>query len=172
MDYCSWFGTVMAGKEPVVESTLCRSILLEQYDGICACVIALTKSPSFKQYAQKNAIYILLPRLAAFKRKVFVEKYLSGAMQYLDKELQDNNKNKPEKYNIFLAIGLLLLIHSLGKPGKSPIGRWPPSSFGTVHLRQGASSVNLSTREFVNSSMRDYTFMFKFEFVNVTPVCD
>ena len=107
MDYCSWFGTVMAGKEPVVESTLCRSILLEQYDGICAGVIALTKSPSFKQYAQKNAIYILLPRLAAFKRKVFVEKYLSGAMQYLDKELQDNNKNKPEKYNIFLAIGLL-----------------------------------------------------------------
>ena len=101
----SWFGTIMAGKEPVVESTLCRNILLDHYDLVAAAVIGLTTSGSVKHYPVRNALLILLPRLAAFKRKRFVEKYLTPAMQYLDKELQD--KNKQEKYNVFLAIGIL-----------------------------------------------------------------
>ena len=48
--HCSWFGTIMAGKEPVVESTICRNILLDHYDLVAATVIALTKSSSIKYY--------------------------------------------------------------------------------------------------------------------------
>ena len=69
----SWFGTIMAGKEPVVESTLCRNILLEHYDLVAAAVIGLTKSSSIRYHSVRNALLILLPRLAAFKRKRFVE---------------------------------------------------------------------------------------------------
>ena len=40
----------MAGKEPVVESTLCRNILLDHYDLVCAAVIGLTTSSSVRHY--------------------------------------------------------------------------------------------------------------------------
>lgn len=93
----------MAGKEPVVESTICRNILLDHYDLVAATVIALTKSSSIKYYSVRNALLILLPRLAAFKRKRFVEQYLTSAMQYLDSQLKEKNR----KQEVFLAIGLL-----------------------------------------------------------------
>ena len=98
----SWFGTIMVGKEPVVESTLCRNILLEHYDLVAATVIGLTTSGSIKYHSVRNALLILLPRLAAFRRKRFVERYLGSAMRYLDRQLTEKNK-----YNVFLAIGLL-----------------------------------------------------------------
>jgi FKBP12-rapamycin complex-associated protein len=98
----SWFGTVMVGKEPVVESALCKKMLSDHYDGIAANVISLTKSPQIKPNCVRNALLILLPRLAAFKRKRFIEKFLTPTMHYLDRQLQDKNK-----YNVFLAIGLL-----------------------------------------------------------------
>ncbi len=98
----SWFGTVMVGKEPVVESGLCKKMLSDCYEQICYTVMGLMKSPSVKYPGVRNAILILLPRLAAFKRKRFIEKFLTPSMQYLDKQLQEKHK-----YNVFLAIGLL-----------------------------------------------------------------
>ena len=54
----SWFGSIMAGKEPVVESTLCRNILLDHYDLVCAAVIGLTTSSSVRHYRDgQNGLY-------------------------------------------------------------------------------------------------------------------
>ncbi len=38
----SWYGTVMVGREPIVESAQCRQMLQERYEEMCSHVLSVT----------------------------------------------------------------------------------------------------------------------------------
>ena len=65
----SWFGTVMVGKEPIVESALCKKLLSEHYDQICHIIIGLTKSPQVKSSCVRNALLILFSQIGGISKE-------------------------------------------------------------------------------------------------------
>eukprot|EP00095_Tigriopus_kingsejongensis_P005635 maker-scaffold420_size176246-snap-gene-0.24 protein:Tk05635 transcript:maker-scaffold420_size176246-snap-gene-0.24-mRNA-1 annotation:"target of rapamycin" len=99
----AWFGTVEVGKEDVVESTLCRNMLNEHYDQICHKVLTIARSPAMiKNINIQNALLLIFPKLAAFRRELFSQKCLGDAVPFIDRLLLDKNR-----YNAFIAMGLL-----------------------------------------------------------------
>lgn len=101
----SWFGTVIVGKEDVVESMLCRNMLNDHYDQICHKVLAIAKnSQMVKNINIQNALLLILPKLAAFRKELFTQKFLPESVTFIDRLLMDKNR-----YNAFVAMGLLAL---------------------------------------------------------------
>ena len=99
----NWFGSVPLGREAVVESAHLKVQLSENYDEICQDVLAIAHNQALaKNVHIQSALLSLLPKLAAFQRDVFVSKYLSSTMNYMDKLLLAK-----DRYNAYMGIGIL-----------------------------------------------------------------
>ena len=80
-----------------------RQMLTEFYDRVCQFVldIAHSKDLSRNAFIQK-ALLLVLPKMAAFQREIFVSKFLKSTMAYMDKLLQGKDPS-----NAYITIGLL-----------------------------------------------------------------
>lgn len=93
------------------ESSVCRQLAFEKYDYICLDVIAQSSARSLHI---QNVLLNILPRLAAFSREQFSEKYLPIAMNYLLNTLKGREK---ERSTAFITIGLIAVaMEDLIKP--------------------------------------------------------
>ncbi len=98
----SWYGTVMVGKESIVESTQCRQMLLERYDEMCSHVLSVTGFPwASKSFAIQSTLLLALPRMAALDHARFSDKFLPQTARFVDRLLQEKNRQA------FVTIGLL-----------------------------------------------------------------
>ncbi|KAH8327771.1 hypothetical protein KR074_003539 [Drosophila pseudoananassae] len=100
----------------VLESAYAHEILQEHYTTICDNVLEqrFSKSP----YAQQ-ALLQILPRLAAFNRDVFVEKYLKSCVAYLMLILRGKEKDRTVA---FITIGYMAVaVESAIEPHLSAI---------------------------------------------------
>ena len=98
----SWYGTVMVGKEAIVESTQCRHMLLECYDEMCSHVLSITGLPWASRNASiQSTLLLILPRMAALDRERFSEKFLPQTVRFVDRLLQERNRQA------FVTVGLL-----------------------------------------------------------------
>ena len=78
----------MIGKEPIVESTLCKQILSDNYDQICRKILETTRYAAMtKMNFIQNSLLNILPKLAAFRKQLFL-KYLNDTMLFMDKLVQ------------------------------------------------------------------------------------
>ena len=101
----NWFGSVPVGREQIVESALLRQMLTDFYDKVCQFVldIAHSKDNSLCRNAFiQKALLLVLPKMAAFQREIFVSKFLKSTMSYMDKLLQGKDPS-----NAYITIGLL-----------------------------------------------------------------
>lgn len=81
------------------ESDSCRQILVAHYKEICDVVM---ENRSSKSVYVQQAIALLLPRLAAFKRDVFVKDYLPSTIAYLLR-----SPKRTERYSSHVTIGFV-----------------------------------------------------------------
>ncbi|XP_050511015.1 serine/threonine-protein kinase Tor [Diabrotica virgifera virgifera] len=88
-------------KPIIIESSACHQLILEKFPYLCIDV--MQQKFSRYTYVQQTLLNIL-PRLAAFDRKDFVEKHLPGAMTYLFNMLKSRDK---ERNMAFIAVGLI-----------------------------------------------------------------
>lgn len=86
---------------PVIESALCRQLVQEKYNYVCLDV--LNQRNLRNPYVQQT-LMVILPRLAAFNRKSFVENHLPIAMNYLLGTLKSREKDRALA---FITIGLI-----------------------------------------------------------------
>lgn len=86
---------------PVIESPMCKQLVQEKYNYICLDVLLHrnVRSP----YVQQTLL-VILPRLAAFNRKFFVENHLPITMNYLLTILKSREKDRAAA---FITIGLI-----------------------------------------------------------------
>ncbi|XP_039428931.1 serine/threonine-protein kinase Tor-like [Culex pipiens pallens] len=85
----------------IQESALCRALVNDNYDLICQKVMEqrVSKSPYVMQ-----TLLTILPRLAAFNRREFVEKHLKSVVSYLIGTL----KSKERERNLaFITLGYI-----------------------------------------------------------------
>lgn len=85
----------------VQESAVCRQLVTDNYDEICAKVMEQKSSKS--QHVQQTLL-IILPRLAAFNREVFVKNYLKKIIDNLLTMLKGREKERSIAY---MALGFL-----------------------------------------------------------------
>ena len=87
----------------VQESAVCRSLVTENYAKLCKKVMEQKYSKS----SYVTQIFLLiLPRLAALQKDVFVKQYLKGSIQYLLDTLIVRGKER-EKNMAFITLGYL-----------------------------------------------------------------
>ncbi len=98
----SWYGTVMVGREPIVESGQCRDIMMESYDEMCISVLNATGLAwTAKSPIVQSSLLQIFPRMAALDNERFYSHFLPQAAKYIDKLLQERNRQA------FVAFGLL-----------------------------------------------------------------
>ncbi|XP_015036537.2 serine/threonine-protein kinase Tor isoform X1 [Drosophila pseudoobscura] len=97
----SYFTTIFLLQHNVLESAYAHEILQAHYTTICDNVLEqrFSKSPYVQQ-----ALLQILPRLAAFNREVFVEKYLQICVPHLMQILRGKEKDRTVAY---ITIGYL-----------------------------------------------------------------
>lgn len=73
----------------VIESSACRQLVIDKYDYICLDVLNMksTRSAHIQQ-----SLLMILPRLAAFKKERFIDKYLAITMNHLFTVLRSREK--------------------------------------------------------------------------------
>ncbi len=99
----NWFGSVQQGKEQIVESSLMKSMILEKYDKVCELVLEIAHNRDLSKNVNiQNALLMVLPKLAAMQKDVFVSRFLKPTMNYMDKLLQAKDPR-----SAYIAIGLL-----------------------------------------------------------------
>lgn len=83
------------------ESAVCRQILLDNYEDICAKVLdqRISKSSHVQQ-----SLYSILPRLAALSKEVFVKNYLKTTVNFLLTTLKGKEK---DRNMAFVTLGFL-----------------------------------------------------------------
>lgn len=83
------------------ESTVCRQIIIENYDDICQRIMEqrLVKSSNVQQ-----SLFSILPRLVAFNREVFVREHLSATITYLLNTLRGKEK---DRNHAFVTLGYI-----------------------------------------------------------------
>lgn len=86
---------------PVIESPMCRLLIEEKYNYICLDV--LMQRNLRNPYIQQT-LMVILPRLAAFNRRIFVESHLPITMNYLLQTLKSREK---DRILAFITIGLI-----------------------------------------------------------------
>jgi len=85
----NWFGSVAVGKEQIVESAQMRQLLVDRYDHICNVVLKIAHNNTCAKNPHiQKALLLVLPKLAAFERDLFVTRYLVQTVAYTDKLLQ------------------------------------------------------------------------------------
>ncbi|XP_037955980.1 serine/threonine-protein kinase Tor [Teleopsis dalmanni] len=141
----------------ILESTYSREILTENYITICDNVLEQRLSKS--TYVQQGLLQIL-PRLAAFDRNTFVQKYLKVCIQHLLSILRGKEKDRNIAYitigyiavavendinkhlkTIMCAIKLALPAKDLPSKRKTPID---PAIFACVTLLAHAVKSNIT----------------------------
>lgn len=90
-------------KPIIIESPACHQLIVEKFPFVCIDVMQQKFSKYF--YVQQTLLNIL-PRLAAFDKKDFVQKHLVGAMNYLFGMLRSREK---ERNMAFIAVGLIAI---------------------------------------------------------------
>ncbi|KAH1016334.1 serine/threonine-protein kinase Tor isoform X2 [Dendroctonus ponderosae] len=93
--------TSLAEKPVVIESIICHQLVSEKFDYICMDVLA---QKSLKVNFVQQTLLTIMPRLAAFNKEKFVEKYLPNAMNYLFSILKGREK---DRNTAFITIGLI-----------------------------------------------------------------
>lgn len=87
-------------KPVIIESSLCRQLVAEKYEYICLDVIQ--QKFSRQSYVQQT-LMVILPRLAAFDREIFVQKHLPGVMNLLFIATKGREKDRS---TAFTTIGM------------------------------------------------------------------
>ncbi|XP_018572076.1 serine/threonine-protein kinase Tor [Anoplophora glabripennis] len=88
-------------KHVIIESFTCRHLVTEKFEYICLDVL----QQKFSRYSYvQQTLLTVLPRLAAFDKKCFVEKHLPGAMNHLFNILRGREKDRT---TAFITIGLI-----------------------------------------------------------------
>ncbi|KAJ8946331.1 hypothetical protein NQ318_004221 [Aromia moschata] len=88
-------------KPTIIESSACRQLVVEKFEYICLDVL----QQKFSRYSYvQQTLLTILPRLAAFDKKCFVEKHLPSAMNHLFNILRGREK---ERTTAFITIGLI-----------------------------------------------------------------
>lgn len=77
------------------ESSVCRQLVFEKFDYICLDTIAQSSARSIHI---QNVLLSILPRLAAFSKEQFADKYLPIAMNYLLMKLKGREKESSAAY--------------------------------------------------------------------------
>lgn len=86
-------------KHAIIESFTCRHLVTEKFEYICLDVL----QQKFSRYSYVQlTLLTILPRLAAFDKKCFVEKHLPGAMNHLFNILRGREKDRT---TAFITIG-------------------------------------------------------------------
>lgn len=78
-------------KPVIIESSLCHQLVAEKYEYICLDIIQ--QKFSRQSYVQQT-LMILLPRLAAFNKEIFVKKHLPGVMNLLFNATKGREKDR------------------------------------------------------------------------------
>lgn len=86
---------------PITESSVCRQLIHENYDSVCLDVLMHRHSRYI--YVQQTLL-LILPRLAAFDRNLFVKNHLPITMNYLLTSLKSREKDRA---SAFITIGLI-----------------------------------------------------------------
>nr|ALE20544.1 mTOR [Leptinotarsa decemlineata] len=95
--------TLTTEKPVIIESSVCHQLVAEKFPYICIDV--MQQKFSRYNYVQQTLLKIL-PRLAAFDKKDFVEKHLPGAMNYLFNILKSRERDRNKA---FVTIGLMAI---------------------------------------------------------------
>lgn len=96
----SWLGTVLIGREPIVESPFCKQIMTEHYDRICHKILDIVRSKNAPVI--EAALMLIMPQLGAFRKDLFAtKKFLSECMVFLERLLQERNRHA------FVTVGLM-----------------------------------------------------------------
>lgn len=85
----------------IYESAVCRQLISDNYDNICA--VAMAQRASRSSYIQQ-VLFVILPRLAAFNRARFVNNHLTSTLNYLLSTLRGREKDRNAA---FITIGLI-----------------------------------------------------------------
>ncbi|XP_066259712.1 serine/threonine-protein kinase mTor [Euwallacea similis] len=93
--------TLSPEKPIIIESSVCRQLVAEKFEYICIDVLA---QKSLKVNFVQQTLLTILPRLAAFNKEKFVEKYLPSTMNYLCSILRGREK---DRNSAFVTIGLI-----------------------------------------------------------------
>ncbi|KAG1660885.1 Serine/threonine-protein kinase mTOR [Nymphon striatum] len=88
-------------RQPLFESNTSKILISEKFSDICTLVLKQKNSRS--SYVQQ-ALLVIIPRLASFQTKVFVNKYLNETLTLLL-----THKRERDRSNSFRAIGLLAI---------------------------------------------------------------
>lgn len=86
---------------PITESAMCRQLVQEKYDYICLDVLGQRNSRYV--YVQQTLL-VILPRLAAFDRKLFIANHLPITMNFLIAMLKSREKDRG---TAFVTVGLI-----------------------------------------------------------------
>lgn len=85
----------------IYESTVCRQLIVDNYDEICSNVMAQRSSRSGHI---QQILLVVLPRLAAFNRVHFLNSHLNSTLSYLLATVRGREK---ERTSAFITIGLI-----------------------------------------------------------------
>ncbi|KAL3272654.1 hypothetical protein HHI36_014119 [Cryptolaemus montrouzieri] len=86
---------------PTVESSVCRQLMNEKYEYTCTDVLAQRTS---RLSCVQQTILMVLPRLAAYNRALFVKEFLNTTMTYLFNTIKGREKDRG---NSFVTLGLI-----------------------------------------------------------------
>ncbi|CAG9112211.1 unnamed protein product [Plutella xylostella] len=86
---------------PIYESSVCRQLITEKYERICQDVMAQQVA---KTQGVPQVLLIILPRLAAFNKPLFVKRYLGITMRHLFSSIRSREK---DKNMAFTTLGLM-----------------------------------------------------------------
>ncbi|KAI5638457.1 FAT domain-containing protein [Phthorimaea operculella] len=85
----------------IFESEVCRKLLTEKFESICQDVMA---QRLLKTQGVPQILLIIIPRLAAFNKELFIKKYFSSTIHFLLSSLRSREK---DKNMAFTTLGLL-----------------------------------------------------------------
>ncbi|XP_041981966.1 serine/threonine-protein kinase mTOR [Aricia agestis] len=86
---------------PIYESEVCKKLLAEKFERICQDVMS---QRMFKAQGVSQIILIIIPRLAAFHKELFLKKYLNSTMHYLLTSIRSREK---DRNMAFTTLGLM-----------------------------------------------------------------
>lgn len=145
-----------AQKSQLLESTVCRQLICDNFDELCEHVL---KQRSSRNMYIQQMLLIILPRMAALNTPKFVKSYLNETMNYLLNCL----KRDRERCNAFVSIGLLavavgnhikpllpkimevikLALPANATPSKRKVPLVDPSVFNCISLLSRAVSLSI-----------------------------
>ncbi|XP_045500390.1 serine/threonine-protein kinase mTOR isoform X2 [Colias croceus] len=86
---------------PIYESEVCKKLLSEKIERICHDVMA---QRLLKLQGVPQILLVIIPRLAAFNKELFLKKYLNSTMHYLLTSIRSREK---DKNMAFTTLGLM-----------------------------------------------------------------